>query len=67
MMASVAHVASREELHQRAVAASAGVADLEAAYLGRSHTITETYARSNGYVTISARGFVERTSLVTSR
>lgn len=67
VMASVAHVAEREEVSKNVAQISAEVARLEASYFTRSHAITESYARSLGFVNAKGRVFVEKTSLALSR
>ncbi|MBY0538968.1 hypothetical protein K2P56_00845 [Patescibacteria group bacterium] len=65
VIASVMHVAAREELTFEATRLSSEVARLEAEYLSRTEGITESFARERGYTSISSRSFVERTSSVT--
>lgn len=65
VIASVMHVAAREELTFEATRLSSEVARLEAEYLSRTEGITESFARERGYTSISRRSFVERTSSVT--
>lgn len=67
VMTSVAHVAQREETAHKVASLSAEVARLESAYLTQSQTVTESYARTLGYVTPTSRTFVEKTSLALSR
>lgn len=62
IMTSVMHVAAREELSIEATRLSAEVAALEAEYLSRTRSITETYARAKGFVALSDRSFVEKVS-----
>lgn len=64
MIASVVDVAQREELAQNATKLSAEVARLEAQYLSKTHTITESVARDHGFVSVSSRTFVEKASAV---
>jgi len=67
VMASVAHVAAREEISRKVALTSAEVARLEASYLASSQGITEAYARSLGFVKEKNRIFVEKTSLTALR
>lgn len=62
VMASVAHVAEREEIGREVALTSAEVARLEATYLKNSQNITESYARSLGFVKAKNRIFIEKTS-----
>jgi len=64
MISSVVHVAARQELVRTASQASAEVAALETAYLAKTQTITEPYARSLGYVAVEDRTFVSKASVV---
>ena len=64
-MFSIAHIATREELGREIRMVSANAAHLEADYLARSESITESYARAAGFVTMSRQTFVERRSVVT--
>lgn len=63
VMTSVMHVAGREEASIRASRLSAEVARLESEYLARTESITEPYAKTRGFVTISKRSFVEGSSV----
>lgn len=65
MISSVVHVAARQELVRTASRASAEVAALETAYLEKTQTITEPYARSLGFVAIEDRTFVSKSTAVT--
>lgn len=65
VIASVMHVAAREELTYEATRLSSEVSRLEAEYLSRTEGITELFARERGYTAISSRSFVERASSVT--
>ena len=67
VMASVAHVAQREEMSKEVTRTSAEVARLEASYLSASQKITESYARSLGFVSVSNKVFIEKTSLALTR
>ncbi len=58
VMTSVMHVAAREELSREATRLSAEVARLEAQYLSRTESITESWAREHGYVSLAERTFV---------
>ena len=60
VMTSVMHVAAREELSRDATRLSAEVARLEAQYLSRTESITESWARDHGYVSLADRTFVEK-------
>ncbi|MBP9832018.1 MAG: hypothetical protein KBC74_00630 [Candidatus Pacebacteria bacterium] len=63
MISSVVHVAARQELVRSASRASAEVATLETAYLSKTQTITEPYARSLGFVSVRDRSFVSKASV----
>jgi len=67
VMASVAHVAEREEMSRTVAIASVEVARLETAYLARFQNITESYARSLGFVKETKRIFIEKTPLTALR
>jgi type II secretory pathway component PulM len=60
MISSVVHVAARQELARAERKTSAEVAELETKYLTKTESITDSYARSLGYVAISERSFVEK-------
>lgn len=63
VMTSVMHVAGREEAAIQASRLSAEVARLESEYLSRTESITEPYAKTRGFVSISKRSFVEGASV----
>lgn len=63
MISSVVHVAARQELVRSASRASAEVATLETAYLSKTQTLTEPYARSLGFVSVRDRSFVSKGSV----
>lgn len=63
MISSVVHVAARQELVRSASRASAEVATLETAYLAKTQTLTEPYARSLGFVSVRDRSFVSKASV----
>ncbi len=65
VMSSVIHVAARQELAGKVAAAKVAVSKLETAYLIRTKDITESYARSVGFVAASHETFVERGGAVT--
>lgn len=67
VMASVVHVATREEASKETARLSAEVARLEASYLARSQEMTESYARGRGFVATKNKIFVEKTSLALSQ
>ncbi len=67
MISSVVHVAARQELAQQASRASADVAALETTYLERTEGITESYAKSLGYVAVNDQVFVEKENVVSFR
>lgn len=66
MISSVVHVAARQELARAETKTSAEVAELETAYLARTESITDSYARSLGYVAIAERSFVSKPANVVS-
>ena len=65
LIASVAHVAARGELAGEARILDSRVASLEATYLSRSTEISESYARSVGFVPARSTSFVEKRAVVT--
>lgn len=67
VMASVMHVAEREELAVAASKLSGEVAKLENEYLKKTEGITESYALEKGFVEISKRSFITKTSNVAVR
>ncbi|MES2135256.1 MAG: hypothetical protein V4449_03395 [Patescibacteria group bacterium] len=64
LFSSVVHVAAHRELVRSASRASAEVANLETAYLAKTQTFTEPYARSLGYVAVKNPTFVSKSSVV---
>jgi hypothetical protein len=64
MISSVTHVAARRELAKVASEKAAKVADLETAYLAQTNGITDSYAKSLGYVAVQEKYFAERGSVV---
>jgi hypothetical protein len=64
VMTSVMHVAGRETLSIDASKRSSEVARLEAEYLRRTESITESLAKERGFVSISSRSFVEHADSV---
>lgn len=64
---SVSHVVARESLARENARLSASVSRLERDYLAQTGLITESYARSLGFVTPRARVFLETTSSLSLR
>lgn len=62
---SILHVAARQELMGKVIAARTAVSTLETAYFAKTQTITEPYARSLGFVSASNQVFVERNTALT--
>lgn len=62
---SILHVAARQELLGKVVAAKTAVASLETRYFGKTQAITETYAHSIGFVAVAKETFVERNTALT--
>ena len=62
---SILHVAARQELLGKVVASKTTVALLETRYFGKTQAITETYARSIGFVAVAKESFVERNTALT--
>lgn len=65
VVASIAHVAARQELAGKISVATVAVAKLETSYLAKTQAITETYARSIGFVPPARQAFVERNAALT--
>ena len=65
VMASIVHVAARQELAGTFSSTKAAVSQLETEYLAKTQGITEAYATSVGFVPVSAQAFVERENTVT--
>ena len=65
VVASIAHVAARQELLSKISAAQAEVGTLETAYFKKTAGITESYAEELGFVTPSKNVFVERDAALT--
>ena len=67
VIASIFHVADRQELMSRITATKAAVSVLETAYLAKTEGITESYAIGEGYVENPKQIFVERDTAVSIR
>ncbi|MDO8523874.1 MAG: hypothetical protein Q7R74_01445 [bacterium] len=65
VMASIVHVVARQELAAKVVVTKAAVSKLETRYLSETERVTESYARSIGFVAASHKIFVERGRAVT--
>lgn len=65
IVASVSHVAMRESLARDNAALADTIAVLEQDYLARGSGITETYARTLGFVSISSQVYLTRSPSLT--
>lgn len=65
VMTSIVHVAARQELAAKVAVTKAAVSKLETRYLSETERVTESYARSIGFVTAPHKTFVERGRAVT--
>ena len=65
VMASIVHVAARQELAGKVASAKSALSTLETQYLSKSQAITEAYAHSAGFVSASRQSFVVRENTVT--
>lgn len=62
---SIVNVATRQDLLGKIVVARTSVSSLETRYFEKTQAITETYARSVGFVAVSDPEFVNRDTALT--
>ena len=67
IIASVIHVANREEYAQKSQNLGATLSDLERNYLFRSDSLTAPYAKSVGFRSVESHTYIERGSAFTLR